>query len=265
MTTKLLQNKNIVITGASSGLGKELAFQVAELGATPILLARSIDKLELITEDIKKKYAVQAYYYPLDVTSFAGVQKTVQQVVNDHERIDVLINNAGVGYFDAFVEADFRQIEEMFHVNVLGLMACTKAFLPSLLEKNGAHIINIGSQAGKIATPKSSVYSATKHAVRGFTNALRMELHDTNIHVTLINPGPIRTAFFDQADKSGTYKKNIEKLMLSPEAVAKRIVELIIKPKRELNLPWWMDVGSSLYQVFPRLVEKIGGKKFYQK
>ncbi|MEB1806435.1 MAG: SDR family oxidoreductase [Bacillaceae bacterium] len=265
MTTKWLLHKKIVITGASSGIGKELAFRVAEMGATPILLARSINKLEMITKEIKEKHAVQAYYYPLDVTSFESVQNTVEKVVANHDTIDVLINNAGIGYFDAFNEADFHQVEEMFHVNVLGLMACTKAVLPYFLEKQEGHIINIGSQAGKIATPKSSVYSATKHAVRGFTNALRMELHDSNIYVSLVNPGPIRTAFFDQADKTGTYKKNVEKMMLAPEAVAKRIVELIIKPKRELNLPWWMDAGSTLYQLFPRLIEKIGGKKFYQK
>ncbi|WP_078428653.1 SDR family NAD(P)-dependent oxidoreductase [Alkalihalobacterium alkalinitrilicum] len=265
MTTKLLLNKKIVITGASSGIGKEIAYIVAEMGATPILLARSVDKLEAISIEINQKFSVQAYYYSLDVTSFECVQKTIEQVISNHENIDVLINNAGVGYFDAFHEADFHQIEEMFHVNVLGLMACTKAVLPYLLETNEGHILNIGSQAGKIATPKSSVYSATKHAVRGFTNALRMELHETNIHVSLINPGPIRTAFFDQADKSGTYKKNVEKMMLSPEDVANRIVELIIKPKRELNLPWWMNVGSTVYQLFPRLVEKLGGKKFYQK
>ncbi|WP_209123229.1 SDR family oxidoreductase [Alkalihalobacillus sp. BA299] len=265
MDTKLLLGKKIVITGASSGLGKELAILVAKMGAVPILLARSHDKLEAITDQISQDHSVQVYYYPLDVTSFESVQTVIKQVVSNHEKIDVFINNAGVGYFDSFQEADFEQIEAMFQVNVLGLMACTKAILPYFLEQNEGHIINIGSQAGKIATPKSSVYSATKHAVRGFTNALRMELDNTNIHVSIINPGPIRTPFLDQADKSGTYKRNVEKLMLSPEDVANHIVQLIVKPKRELNLPWWMNVGSTLYQLFPRLVEKIGGKKFYQK
>ena len=99
-----------------------------------------------------------------------------------------------------------------------------------MLKENKGHIINIASQAGKLATPKSSGYSASKHAVLGFTNSLRMELAKTDIYVTAVNPGPIQTNFFSIADQSGNYEKSAEKT-----------VNIIGKPKREVNLPKWMN------------------------
>lgn len=260
-----LEKKHIVITGASSGLGKELAFAVAKAGAVPLLLARSTEKLEAIVQEIKQEIGGDAYFYPVDVTSYADVEKTFKVIFFHHRHVDILVNNAGFAIFDYFLEADFEDAREMFAVNVLGAMACTKAVLPNMLERNAGHIINIASQAGKLATPKSSVYAATKHALLGFTNSLRMELHETNIFVSAVNPGPIKTPFFQRADQSGTYIKNIQKWMLDPVVVANAIISLMKTKKRELNLPWWMNVASVLYQVIPAFVERLGGKKFYQK
>ncbi|WP_026675011.1 SDR family NAD(P)-dependent oxidoreductase [Alkalihalobacterium bogoriense] len=261
----MLNNKIIVITGASSGLGKEIAIEVARNNGIPVLVARRIDKLMELQHFISTEFHVTAPVYELDVCSIDSVRSTFATIFVDMERVDVLINNAGMAVFDDFIDATYEDMTNMVEVNVMGVLACTKAVLPHMLEQNQGHIIMIASQAGKIATPKSSVYAATKHAVLGFTNSLRMELHDSGIEVSAVNPGPIQTPFFDQADRSGTYVKNVEKLMLSPTKVANRIVNLIDKPKRELNLPWWMNVGSVLYQVMPKVVEKIGGKKFYQK
>ncbi|MBP2240780.1 short-subunit dehydrogenase [Cytobacillus eiseniae] len=260
-----LVNKNIVITGASSGIGENVAMKVAELGARPILLARSSDRLHKICETINKKTAVNSIYFQLDVSDFEQVKKVFQQIYEEVGYVDILLNNAGFGVFDAFSEASFEEIAKMFDVNVLGLMACTKEVLPSMLERNAGHIINIASQAGKLATPKSSGYSATKHAVLGFTNSLRMELAKTNIFVTAVNPGPIETNFFTIADKSGNYIKNVKRFMLKSDEVANKITQLMIHPKRELNLPRWMDIGSTLYNVFPHLAEKVAGKMFDKK
>ena len=104
-------------------------------------------------------------------------------------------------------------------------------------ESKSGHIINIASQAGKIATPKSSVYSATKHAVLGYTNSLRMELSDFQIKVTAVNPGPIGTDFFTIADESGTYAKSVQRYILKPEYVAKKVVDAMLTSTREINLP----------------------------
>lgn len=260
-----LINKNIVITGASSGIGEMVAIKVAELGARPILLARSVNKLQMISERINQQTNAQSLYYQLDVGNIEQVQVVFQQIYNEVGSIDILLNNAGFGVFDTFLEADFADLENMFQINVLGLMACTKEVLPNMLEKNSGHIINIASQAGKLATAKSSGYAATKHAVLGFTNSLRMELRGTNIHVSAVNPGPIATSFFDVADKSGNYVKSVKKYMLKPDYVADQIVKLMIHPKRELNLPRWMNTGSVLYNLFPNLADKLVGNLLNKK
>ncbi|GFZ85684.1 oxidoreductase [Compostibacillus humi] len=256
----LLENKNIVITGASSGIGEQVAKKAASFGARPILIARSINKMKKIAEDIYEESGINAPYYSCDIGKRDEVERTFQQILRENEHIDVLVNNAGYGIFEEFSDASIENIEGMFQVNVIGLMACTKAVLPMMTEQNRGHIINIASQAGKIATPKSSVYSATKHAVLGFSNSLRMELKHTNIAVSTVNPGPVQTNFFHRADKSGSYVKNVEKFLLSPDKVASRIIQLMLKPKREVNMPYWMDIGSKLYVLFPAAAEKIAGK-----
>ena len=183
-----LQGKIVVITGASSGIGEKIALKVAEMGARPILLARSNNKLNEICEVINTKTSEKSIYYQLDVSDYEQVKATFRKIHQEVGHIDILLNNAGFGIFDSFHEANFEDIEKMFEVNVLGLMACTKEVLPSMIERNTGHIINIASQAGKLATPKSSGYAATKHAVLGFTNSLRMELAETNISVSAVNP-----------------------------------------------------------------------------
>jgi short-subunit dehydrogenase len=157
------------------------------------------------------------------------------------------------------------EMKNMFEVNVYGLVACTKMVLPAMIERKKGHIINIASQAGKISTPKSSLYSATKHAVLGFTNSLRMEVKNSNIYVTSVNPGPIKTDFFTIADKQGNYVKNVERWMLDPNKVARKIVHSMFTPKREINLPGWMNAGSTIYQVMPKLFERMAGKAFLKK
>ncbi len=265
MQTSKLVGKNVVITGASSGIGERISYMVAEQGATPILLARSYDRLVEIAKSVKEKTGVDCLYYKVDVREMDSLQLVFDEILTKVKTVDVLVNNAGFGKFDHVVDASLSEMKSMFEVNVFGLIACTKMVLPSMITKKSGHIINIASQAGKFATPKSSVYSATKHAVLGFTNSLRLELADKNIHVTAVNPGPIRTRFFDIADESGSYVKNVERFMLEPDDVARKIVDAMFTSKREINLPGWMGIGSKLYTLFPTFVEKVGGKAIFKK
>jgi short-subunit dehydrogenase len=258
-----LQNKVVVITGASGGLGAHLAMDAAKKGGVPVLLARREDQLKVIQETIFESTGIKAPFYTLDVSDANQVKNVFSQILDQHD-VKILVNNAGFGVFEEFAESDWKTVEGMFSTNVLGLMACTQAVLPYML-KNGGHIINIASQAGKISTPKSSVYAATKHAVLGFSNGLRLEVAHKGVAVTTVNPGPIATDFFTIADKSGNYVSNIQKFMLQPSFVSKKIIDAMEHPVRELNLPWWMNVGSTLYQVMPRVVETLGGKSFRQK
>lgn len=254
-----LAGKNIVITGASSGIGEKIAVQVAAQGARPILLARSTDKLANLCNHINQQFQMDARYYSLDVSKSEEVRKVFTLIYEEVGFIDILLNNAGFGIFELAHKASYDEIQKMFQVNVMGLIACTQEVLPSMLENNKGHIINIASQAGKLATPKSSAYSATKHAVLGYTNSLRLEVAKTNIHVSAVNPGPIQTNFFEIADQSGNYVKNVEKFMLSSDEVATKVTRLMINPKREINLPGWMNLGSVLYNLFPRLADKLVG------
>lgn len=260
-----LQGKIIAITGASSGIGEQLAMQTAELGATPVLLARSEEKLKQLKNDITARYAVPCYYYVLDVSEEPMIEEVFSRIYEEAGEIDVLINNAGFGIFKTFEEASLQDVKAMFNVNVFGLVACTKAVLQKMKKRNSGHIINIASMAGKIATPKSSAYAATKHAVLGFTNSLRMELARTNVHVTAVNPGPIQTSFFDIADESGTYVKSVERYMLKPEYVASQIIKVIGTKKREINLPRWMSLGPIVFTLLPRLFEGAAGKALNKK
>jgi uncharacterized protein len=260
-----LTGKNIIITGASGGIGAEIARLCAARGANLVLLARSIDKLEILKKELQSAYAINVHAQQLDVSDTEAIKAVFFEVLSDIRYADILVNNAGFGIFDYAHEAKIDDIKSMFDVNVVGLMACTTMVLPGMKQRRSGHIINIGSQAGKIATPKSSVYSATKHAVLGYTNSLRMEVADDNIFVTSVNPGPIATKFFDVADKQGTYVKNVKRYMLKPEYVAKQVVDRMMTTTREINLPRWMSSGSIFYTLFPRTFERFGKKVFNQK
>ncbi|MFD3447840.1 SDR family NAD(P)-dependent oxidoreductase [Microbacteriaceae bacterium 4G12] len=260
-----LHGKIIAITGASSGIGEQIALKVAAQGAIPILMARSEDKLKQLQKRIVSQYGGSCHYYTLDVSDEEMVNQAFTRVFHEVGEIDVLVNNAGFGIFKTFEEAALEEVKEMFAVNVFGLVACTKAVLPNMRKRNSGHIINIASLAGKIATPKSSAYSATKHAVLGFTNSLRMELSGTKIHVTAVNPGPIQTNFFSIADQSGTYVKSVGRYMLKADYVADKIIHAIGTNKREINLPGWMSLGPLVFSLFPRLFEGVAGKALNKK
>ncbi|AIE80776.1 Oxidoreductase, short-chain dehydrogenase/reductase family [Bacillus cereus] len=171
--TGRLQNKVIVITGASSGIGEQVAMQVAEQGATPVLMARTEEKLKALADKIKETYNTPCYYYVLDVSEETGIKSVFSKVLQEVGRIDILVNNAGFGIFKTFEDASMDEVKDMFQVNVFGLVACTKAVLPYMVKRNEGHIINIASLAGKIATPKSSAYAATKlrHNPKWLSNA----------------------------------------------------------------------------------------------
>ncbi|HET7578412.1 MAG TPA: SDR family oxidoreductase [Bacillales bacterium] len=255
-----LKGKTVVITGGSSGIGARIGLYVAKKGAVPVLLARSLAKLEEVRDEIQEKTGIAPVVHRLDVSDPDAIETVFGERLKELDQIDILVNNAGFGVFDFFHEADLQDLKNMLDVNVFGLMACTRKVLPQMVDRNSGHIINVASLAGKIATPKSTVYSATKHAVLGFSNGLRMEVADQNIHVTTVNPGPVNTNFFNIADESGDYVKNVAGFMLEPDDVARKVVRAMEKPRREINVPFAMSAGTRIYQLFPWVTEKMIGK-----
>ncbi|CQR58000.1 SDR family NAD(P)-dependent oxidoreductase [Paenibacillus riograndensis] len=248
-----LQDKVVVITGASSGIGALTAQMLGKRGAIPILLARSEDKLKDTAAGIPGVFGL----YACDVTDEEQVQNTFADILRVYGRIDVLLNNAGYGKFAAFTDMESREFDDMMDVNYMGIVRCTKAVVPHMLERGSGQIVNVASMAGKIGTARSVAYTATKHAVLGFTNALRQELRRQGIIVSAVNPGPIATEFFRTADPSGSYEKSVARMMMTPEHVSKKIVKLIDKGKEEIDLPGFAAVGIRLYGLFPRLADKL--------
>lgn len=257
----MLKGKIILISGASSGIGAVTARQLAKLGAIPILTGRNLERLRKHAAGI----GADCPMYQMDVTDMTQVQQTVDAIIAKYGRIDVLLNNAGFGKFETFLEAQVESFEQMMDTNYMGVVRCTKAVLPYMLKQGSGHIVNIASMAGKIGSSKSTGYSATKHAVLGFTNSLRMELRGMPITVSAVNPGPIRTEFFDVADPAGTYVKNVSWFMMKPEYVAGQIIKVLERRKAEVDLPKTAAVGIKLYQLFPRIADRVFGGWFNRK
>ncbi|MYY55653.1 SDR family NAD(P)-dependent oxidoreductase [Ligilactobacillus salivarius] len=262
---KDLTNKVVLITGASGGLGEQIAYQVAKKGAIVVACARRKEKLDVVVENCQNLSKRLAYAYQLDISKPEEVEKVVNEVEEEVGPVSVLINNAGFGLMEDFLDFDMDRAEAMFRVNILGLMYATKYVATKMAERQVGAIINIASMAGKIATPKSTVYSATKFAVLGFSNALRLELKPLGISVMTVNPGPIRTEFFDKADKTHNYLNSLGNIVLDPEEVAYKIVSKIGTSRREVNLPYYMEVAQHLYEVFPHMADYLTGGIFNKK
>ncbi|MBJ6363836.1 SDR family NAD(P)-dependent oxidoreductase [Paenibacillus sp. GCM10012307] len=249
----MVRGKKVVITGATSGIGLLLAQTLSQRGAIPIITGRSSSKLAEAMNTIPGEQKG----YVLDVTNQEQVDTVMAQIIAEHQGIDVLVNNAGFGMFESIVEAPVEHYAQMMDTNYLGLVRCTKAVLPDFLRRDSGHIINIASMAGKIGTAKSTGYTATKHAVLGFTNALRAELAGSGIAVSAVNPGPIDTPFFATADPGGTYVNNVKWFMMPPDRVVQAIIKVIEQRKAEVDLPRTAAVGIKLYQLFPRLLDRL--------
>lgn len=256
-----MTNKIALITGASSGLGEQLAQRLAEKNYNLILIARNGEKLKQLQIILEDQYAITVNYYSMDLSQL----EQLKQFVTTLPVIDLFICNAGYGIFEPIEEVNIAQAEHMFAVNVLAPIILTQAILPKMYDHHEGHIIYIASQASKIATPKTSVYSATKFALRGFANAVRLEAKPYNVKITTVNPGPIQTNFFNIADQTNTYLNNVKRHILQPEQVVNKIIKAIEHPIREINLPNSMHIASKFYTLFPNLSDYLTIKFFNRK
>jgi len=248
------KHKTILITGATSGVGYALAKQLNTEGYEVWATGRSKDKLlELESIGIR---TVQA-----DLTKLEDVDTLMEAIKNP----DCVIFSAGVGTFRFAHEISDESMNSMMDVNVLAPIRLTKLLLPKMMERRSGHLVYLGSQAGKVATPKASVYAATKHAIIGYANGLRMEVAPFNIHVTTVNPGPIDTPFLNLADDTGKYRESLGKYLLAIDTVVDAVGRVIEKPVREVNLPWYLGVTSKLHAIAPTLVERVGRRFFLKK
>ena len=250
--------RTVLITGASGGLAQEMVKLLPD--DQLILLGRDKEKLAQLYGNHP-----QAELVEMDITDAQALEDLVAELYQRYGKIDVLINNAGYGIFEDFDKISNQDIHQMFEVNTFALMNLSRLVASRMKEIRKGHIINIVSMAGLIATGKSSLYSATKFATIGFSNALRLELLPFGVYVTTVNPGPIKTSFFDQADPDGSYVKAVDKYILEPDFVASKIVSSFGKKKREINLPGILNLAHKLYTLFPRIADKMAANMFNYK
>ena len=216
--------RNVFITGASSGIGKAMAYSFGKNGDNLVLCARRLERLEEIKKDIEEKYVVKVYIYKLDVTIYENVADTVKEIIKTVGNIDILVNNAGLALgLDKFQNYSINDMQTMIDTNIKGLLYVTREIIPYMVSKNSGHIINIGSTAGMYAYADGAVYCATKAAVKFLSDGIRIDTIDKNIKVTTIQPGIVETDFSEvrfHGDKAKAEKVYKGINALKPEDIA---------------------------------------------
>jgi short-subunit dehydrogenase len=195
-----LKDSVVVVTGASSGIGKATALAFARKGARLALGARRLDRLNAVAQMCETRGSPDVSVRRLDVGNRADARAFIAAALRDHERIDVLVNNAGVGWMGRLQEMPEDKIDELVATNLKGVIATTQAALPAMMARQQGVIINVSSVVGFRASPYSAVYSATKHAIVGLSHALRGELSGTGVKVCVVYPGVTKTEFFDSTE-----------------------------------------------------------------
>ena len=189
-------NRNVLVTGATSGIGKACAEKFAEAKDNLIITGRRTDRLEELSEQLHAAYNVRVHMLQFDVQDRAAVFSSIASLPPEWDHVDILINNAGLALGrDYFEEADLDDWDTMLNTNVHGLIYVTRAVLPLLLKKRGSHIVNVGSIAGKQVYEKGNVYCGSKAAVDAISHSMRIDLLRHNIKVTAIHPGAVETEF----------------------------------------------------------------------
>jgi short-subunit dehydrogenase len=205
----MMMNKVALITGASTGIGKELANIHAEKGGDLIIIARSKDKLESLKADLEKKHSVKVTVIAQDLGLSGAPKNIYNKVIDAGLEVDYLMNNAGFGGLGKFHERAWEQDLAMINLNIVALTALTRFFLPGFVKRNSGKILNVSSIVSLMPGPLQAVYFATKAYVTSFSNAIAEELHDTNITVTNLMPGATETEFgaVSGMDKTALFQK----------------------------------------------------------
>ncbi|RDI54320.1 SDR family NAD(P)-dependent oxidoreductase [Nocardia mexicana] len=257
------QDKTAVITGAGAGIGRALALELARRGARLALSGRNLDNVAE-TAALCEKEGARARAYRLDVTDRAAVYRHAEEVVADFDRVNLVVNNAGVSLTANVEELSWEDFEWIVGINFWGVMHGTKAFLPHVIASGDGHIANVSSMFGLAACPSQSAYSATKFAMRGFTDALRQEMKIAGhrVGVSSVHPGMIKTGIAWKARAGGDRDRdalaaNFDRLAkTTPERAAEAILAGIRKNKAKIlvgadarAMDWLPRIFGSGYQV----------------
>ena len=225
------KNKTALITGASSGIGKELAHLHAETGGDLVIVARSANKLNALKEELEKKHSVEVYVIAKDLGNSTAAKEIYDEVKSNGIEVNYLINNAGFGGVGKFHERNIQDDLNMINLNISALTALSHYFLQDFVAWNEGKILNVSSTASLLPGPLQAVYYATKAYVTSFSNALAEELYDTNITVTNLMPGATETEF---GKVSGMDKTDLFKNAVSARSVAADGYNAMLKGKLDV-------------------------------
>jgi short-subunit dehydrogenase len=247
----ILRDRVAIITGASSGIGAATARAFGREGMQLALFARRVDRLELVAADVRAAGG-RAIVAPGDMRVLASIADLVDRTIEQFERIDVLVNNAGLGRLGWLETLDPADVRLQIEVNLLGTIEMTQLTLPHMIRQRSGHIINVASLAGKIGTPLYTVYAATKFGAAGFTEALRREVAPWGVRVSALYPGGVETEW---GERVGYRRRSgipfARRARLSADYVARAIVGLVKRPRREIILPPTARILAWLNRVAP--------------
>lgn len=244
------KGKVVIVTGASSGIGEATARQFGREGSRVVLAARRVDKLEALANEIGGMgTGAEVLVVQADLSKLEDIQSLIQKTLDKFGRIDVLVNNAGFGRIDWLEKLDpVKDIQGQFDVNVMGVIQTTRQALPVMIRQRSGAIIQMCSMAGLVGTPTYTIYSACKHAVHGFSEALRREVKPWGINVSMIYPGGVTTEFGSHAGINRKTKATTPRFMLlTADDVGRAVVSLVRRPRAMWIIPWlwsftmWMN------------------------
>lgn len=268
MQTAAFSNTVLIVTGAASGIGRQLALQAARLGSHVIASDVNIDELEQ-TKKLGLQQGVQLEIHYLDVADKEAIKQFAIRITPTlNNRKLILINNAGVGLFSgSFNDTEQEDFEWLLDINLRGVIRMTKAFYPYFMQQNKGHIVNLSSVFGLAGIADQAAYCTAKFGVRGFTETLRMELMGTKVYTTVVHPGGIKTNIVRSALPKGATKTedmhkkavvNFDKVALTtPEKAAKLILQAVSKKKPRLVIGSDGRLIDSLTRMFPVTYTKI--------
>lgn len=247
------ENKIVWITGASSGIGEALATAFSNEGAKLVLSARREQELSRV----QQMCVGECLLLPLDISDIDSLPGKTKQVLDDYGKVDILVNNAGIGQRSLAAETDLAVDQRIMQVNYFGTIALTKTVLPGMMERRSGQIVVISSILGKLSTQYRSAYAASKHALHGYFDALRSEIHPYQIRVTMICPGWVQTnisVYALKADGSEYGKMDRGQQKGMPAALfARKALNAIAKGKEEVCIAGIEGLGVYLKRLFPGL------------
>jgi short-subunit dehydrogenase len=253
------ENQIVLITGASNGIGRCLAADLAARGAVVVGCGRSPERLQATAAALQRSSPL-SIAVECDVGKLDQVREMVADVLARFGKIDILINNAGIGMRKPFAETPIEVIEDLMRTNYLGMVYCIHEALPAMIARGSGHIVNISSVGGMIGAPNIAGYCASKFAMNGFSESLYHELTPFGINVSVICPGPVRTDF--NKSFADTPPKSPASLVVSPEFVSAAVIKAIEKNRFEVVLPRSLALIGSVKRMAPNLFRALARRSF---